>query len=364
MLVSSKILADFARSDWLLGVAAVFLLGSYSRAETNSAPQAATERGPHLKSQDRWSCVLAGQATKFRYGWREDAGGVVDLEWQLSSGGRAIGRGHAKAKTIADAASGAYFDLPVDIPNVKPGVVLSAEFTVSVRPGDGESLSATRRLEIFSPDPFAGRRETLRRMKIQLFDPSGETARTLDAAKIPYSPLPSMEAWGDSTTGILIVGENLDWINHKSVPAAVIRSAQRGMKVLCLAPSRGELPLYQENSDQRLHPSEVTLSSEDILRRFDGRFDTRQWAGGRRVTSTFRVDSDEHSITVTAEQSPAAWPWVLIRWDDPEANRPSGTLVLCGFGIIKHWRSSPVPRYLLDDILDMLSKPDVSLGKE
>jgi hypothetical protein len=49
--------------------------------------------------------------------------------------------------------------------------------------------------------------------------------------------------------------------------------------------------------------------------------------------------------------SRAAWPWLEVKFEDAPAMDNGGTLIVCGFGIIKYWNEGPVPRYLFWAIL-------------
>jgi hypothetical protein len=305
-----------------------------------------------VRSIGQVSCVLAERAARFRFAWNDKSKLVTRVEWQLAVGDRIVSRGNIRPTLVADAATGDQVTFALVMPPVKPGVVVNAELSVTLHTGDAQSFSLKQPLFIFADNPFVDRAEWLRELNIRLFDPDGATQKILETHGIPFDVLTTAAAIDAVNDGVLILGEGISWSVHSAAVHAAGRAARRGCRVLCLAPKEGDMPLYSESRDEPTEISTLFAARETVIRRFDKQFDTREWLGGPSVVSRLGLVSEHDTQLARVTDSRSAWPWLEVRFGDTSASDDgSGTLIVCGLGIIKYWDDGPVPRYLFRAIL-------------
>ena len=113
------------------------------------------------------------------------------------------------------------------------------------------------------------------------------------------------------------------------------------------------MPLYSESPNEMKEISALFAARETMIQRFDKGFDTREWLGGPSVVSRLRLVSENDTQLARVTDSRSAWPWLEVRFGDTSASDDgSGTLIVCGLGIIKYWDDGPVPRYLFRSLLE------------
>jgi hypothetical protein len=277
---------------------------------------------------------------------------VTHAEWQLVIGDRAVSRGNIQPVFIADAADGDHVSISLEMPPVKPGVAIAGKLNVTLHTDTSRSATLEQPLFIFADDPFVDREQWLRELNIRLFDPNRTTQGVFEKHGIAFKQVTTAAAIDAVSDGVLIIGEGLSWNDYSGAIKAARRAAHRGRRVLCLAPSEGDMPLYSESADEPTEISTMFAAQESVLKRFDKRFDTREWLGEPSVVSRLGLVSEKNVVLARVTDSSAAWPWLEMHWGDSSALDGGGVLVVCGFGIIKYWDAGPVPRYLLSAILE------------
>ena len=131
----------------------------------------------------------------------------------------------------------------------------------------------------------------------------------------------------------------------------MVKTAARGLPVLCLAPGKGALVLPGAVGAELPPPASLTLRRDDIITELDKRLDAAAWpANGLIESSRLRIKSDRDQVVAEASREPNAWPWLEVRYGTGK-----GRLLVCGFGIIRQWEASPTPRYLLSQLFLRLS---------
>jgi hypothetical protein len=288
--------------------------------------------------------VFGGQVTEFRFrvDGRKPAKGRVT--WRLAAGTATVAAGEA----ATDAAGSVRIRLPV--PPVKDGVVLRTRLTVAVVEGDQAKPAATREQDVwvFPKDPFAGRSEWLKMLRIGLYDPPGATAKILTAANVPFDELRTVDAVADRKTGVVVVGEGVSFQEERGLAATLDRLAAAGVAVLCLAPAAGELVvpgLDGPGSGQR----DLTFR-RDFVRELDKRLDPAGWRpDGKTVASTVVVKAGAGGAV--GEVVPGGgWPWVEARYEPGK-----GRWVVCGLAVVAGWDAGPTPRFLFARLLEHLT---------
>jgi hypothetical protein len=273
------------------------------------------------------------------------------VTWRLIAEARTLMSGSGKVSRDSKDLIPVY-EMAIPLPPLKPGVTqeLSVEI-VHIRAVGTDAVQYP--IYVFSREPFAARERWLKRLRIKLFDPEGGTADLFDAENIPYNRLLDLAAIEAVDNGVLLVGEDVSWAEQRLLPESLLQAAQRGVTVLCLAPSEGELPLPFGEIRANGLPSRLVFGRADFLRGFDKRFDLLP---GRSRLSIVPL---RDRMALRADDDEGEWTWTDIRY--PTENR-EGRLALCTWGIVSQWEVSPVYRYLLADILQDLH--DESLPEE
>jgi hypothetical protein len=147
----------------------------------------------------------------------------------------------------------------------------------------------------------------------------------------------------------VIVGEGISFKDELELMPALVRAAQRGVRVLVLAPAAGNFLL--PGSDGEAAADHLVLRRQDVIRKLDKKLDAVAWPPeGKIVASALTVKADEGKVVAEVVPAGKGWPWLAIEF--PEKN---GRLAVCGFPLIGAWEASPTPRYLLSAILDHLT---------
>src|SRR5262249_38330580 len=126
-------------------------------------------------------------------------------------------------------------------PEVKPGVILKTRLRVKLFEGGDTKPVAThsRPVWVFAEDPLADRREWLKGLKLNLYDPEKTTAEPLRKLEVPFEEVATVAGLADLKEGLLIVGQGVSFKDYPDLAEALTRAAAGGMPVLCLAPAGG-----------------------------------------------------------------------------------------------------------------------------
>ncbi|MGL6096841.1 MAG: hypothetical protein ACRC7O_13725, partial [Fimbriiglobus sp.] len=284
--------------------------------------------------------VFAEQDVELRVRVDAPKGWAGRLSWRLSFEGRTL------AARDADVTAAAVVPLRLPIPPVKNGAALGLKLAVLVA-GDGNTTAAWGTdVWAFPKDPFAGRAEWLKELKLTVFDPPGATAKALAGLNIPFADQANPAALADLTGGVLVVGEGLSFKEYPGLSAELAKAAARGVAVLVLAPADGELDVPGLDGTG---PAELGFR-KDIVRRLDKRLDPDGWAGaGKPVTASLAVKSSDS--TAVGVVGPTGWPWAEARFPG------TGRWAFCGYAVTARWDDGPAPRYFFATVLEHLAAP-------
>ena len=203
------------------------------------------------------------------------------LQWRLSADRRTLAAGELLAEVDAGQS---VVETLVRMPEVKDGVVLEAEFSVSI--GQADEFDLKQPVWIYSADPFSGRTAWLRELNLALYDPEGNTAEIFKEAKIPLRTCRTFATMRELTEGTLIIGEGVSLARHRGLSELLLSQASHGLNVICLAPKDGRFeipdiaPISEVGADP-IGPQSMSLRQTDALTELDKRFDVVRWSFSR-----------------------------------------------------------------------------------
>jgi len=281
------------------------------------------------------SCVLAGQEATFTYLPTDMRVADWQVEWSLVAGHRTLQRGGSQALPAPDRDVPGY-KIKIPMPPLRDAVVLPVQLQI-IWTADGKTYRHDRPLFIFARNPFAARQAFLEEAQIKLFEVDGKTAELLDEYEIPHSRLLNLSAIDRVTEGIVLVGEGASFREQQKLAESLLRAAQRGVPVLCLAPSEGDIPLMYSNR--------LVLERGEVVRRYDKRFDEIP------TVCHFSLEPRRNEVVLSATNDQEGWSWLDMEFPEKSSEKPSGRLIVCGLGMV-----TPVPRYLFVRLLEELSR--------
>ncbi len=206
-----------------------------------------------IRPREQWSAVFGETDTTFSFeiaAARDLAGRVA---WSLSAQGRTISRGEREVQ--AAGGQTVRVNVPVRIPPVRDGIVFPMQLTLAAV-ADGErspQAEYAKGIWVFPRDPFADRRQWLENLKMAVFDPQGGTLQVFKEAKIACREVRNTATLETLNEGLLVIGENVSLKDYRALPELILRVAQRGVPVLCLAPGEGQLLLPGEAAPRGRH---------------------------------------------------------------------------------------------------------------
>lgn len=275
------------------------------------------------------------------------------VRWRLATAGRTLASRDEELSLAADESQAV--EVRHKLPPIKEGIVFPLELTITVVAAkDAEPATELKTpLYLFAANPFVDRKQWLESLQIQLFDPMETTAKVFTALEIPHTSLTNLDTLPDLKTGVVIVGEGVAWEDYGDLGSSLLAAASRGVSVICLAPAEAELPLPLGPPGDDA-PARISLRRRDVIREFDKRL-SLVWSADRAVElRDLSITAENDEITGHAAEPGRGWPWVEVQYDKPQAR-----LVWCGFGLIRSWDESPAPRYLLLNLLELLSPDDI-----
>jgi hypothetical protein len=301
----------------------------------------AQEKGARLELDERWSNVESGKEWTIRVRVAAPAAFVGRLNWAVSMGTAPIARGEAAVELSAGQSKVVAVKVPGQ--SVRPGVILEAVFAATiVRDKENQPTARMgRSFWILSADPLAERREWAKGLKAVLYDPKGTTAETLTKAQFPFEEQRNLAALAEIKEGVVILGEGLSWREEAGLGDIAWKLAERGVRVLCLAPLEGDIAIPGLGKKASKSVSRFTLRKADVITGWDKRLDAEYWHGNASsILSRIGFRGDGEDIVGEALRAGDGWPWVDVRFDS------GGVLAVCGFGVIRHWDAGPTPRFV------------------
>ena len=277
----------------------------------------------------------------------EVAGTVM---WTLVANGRVLASGEVDARPTPD--TPAVLSIERRLPTLREGVAFPLQLKVAFRSTDDKKPlhEIVQELWLLSDNPFADRQKWLDSLEIQLFDPVGDTAAAFQKLDVSFNQRHNADALSELSQGTVIIGEGTSLKDYPSLAKALPALAMRGVNVICFAASDGELLLPMQASDDNRAADQFSLRRIDVVGQLDKRLRSPRWVPDESVElRELSVRAAQSQIAGEIVEAGKGWPWLEVHY-----SQPSGRFVYCGFGLIKAWDQSPVPRYLLARLLEAL----------
>jgi hypothetical protein len=271
------------------------------------------------------------------------------VTWRLAEGTATIKTGEVDLNTNANAPADVSFKIAV--PPVKDGVVLPTQLTLNVIEDNQTKplASFAQDVWVFPKNAFADRSEWLKKLKITLYDPKGDTAKVLTAAMVPFEEARDVDAVAVVKEGVVIVGEGTSFKDERGLAGALLKLPIAGVVVLVLAPSSGEVLIPGVGGPAG--GIEDMSFRREIVRKLDKRLDPNGWLpDGKVVASSVTVKMGEEAVGGEVAAGAGGWPWVEVRSDSGK-----GRWAFCGLGVIAKWDAGPTPRFLFVRMLEYLT---------
>lgn len=305
---------------------------------------------------EQWSAVFAGDTAEWSV--RLDSERAVEGRclWTLQTGQRVLARREAAWK--AEPGRTVSVKTGWQWPDVREGVVLNGLCLWQVISGTKELTRLEKPVFIFPRKAYSDRLQWLKDLKLQLLDPEGTTHTCFVRENIPHRLLRRGDSLEEVRDGILLVGEGWKLTGPDHLIDDLLTVAKRGIPVLCLATSEGELHWPAQDSSL----TAIRLHQADIITQFDKRLDARHWPDGFSFQRGLSLTTHRKELRADVVTTEFRWPW--CEWQvsaHPDAltlktdDRPV-PVIWCGFRIIGGWDSGPVPRYLLKAMLERVER--------
>lgn len=301
--------------------------------------------------------VFGDEISEFKF--RVDAGRASKgrVVWRVALGTATVKTGAVEFNAAANAPAAVV--IRIAVPPVKDGLAVRTRLSLSVIEDKQPQPISTfeKELWLFPKDPFAGRSEWLKGLKITLYDPKGATAKVLTAAKVPFEEARDVDAVTAVKEGVVIVGEGLSFKGVAGLGAALHKRAAAGVTVLILAPAGGEVMVPGVGGPDAEF-GELSFRRE-IVRKLDKRLDPDGWLPDGKVVASSVVVKMGGDATVGAIVPGAeGWPWIEAR-----VRSGPGRWALCGLGVIAKWDAGPTPRVFFARLLEHLTDPETDHPK-
>jgi hypothetical protein len=137
--------------------------------------------------------------------------------------------------------------------------------------------------------------------------------------------------------------------DYRGLGDMMVKTAARGIPVLCLAPAGGEMTMPGAGDADLPKPRSMRFAGNELIVQLDKRLDAEAWPpDGRVAAGGLKLRGDRGPVVgETAKES--AWPWVELEYGG------KGRLVVCGFGIVEKWKNGPAPRFLFAKVLEHMA---------
>ncbi len=297
-----------------------------------------------IEPVEKWSGVFGESKVTFSFRVVADEPMDGTANWSYAANGRIMRRGQSPIKD-------GMISVELTTPLATDGVIVKTDLSVRVEGQKQDAANVEKTVWLFPKDPFFERKQWLAELKLSLFDPERKTADIFDRAEIPFEYLPSLGAVENVTDGIVVVGEGVSLKANRLLSETLATIAAKGVPVLLLAPADGVFALPGMDQSKLPSPNRLALRRSDVIRELDKTLDSDAWPPrGEILAASFTIKSESKEVVAEFSESKTGWSW--LEMDFPGQSK----LIVCGFGIMKHWDDGPTPRFLLARLFELLEK--------
>jgi len=316
-----------------------------------------------------WTNVFAGEEVTQSFRLNRLSIPEESVGWSVLLDSAVIRRSESPVKS--DPQHGPVFAITFKVPDGDARVQLPISILVST---NGKDVLA-KRLWVYPKDPFQRPLNLAATDELVVFDPAGKTADRLKSLNLKFRVERNLEAMSRLKSGLLIAGEGVSFREHRGLSRVLLAAAQRGVRVLCLAPSAGSVLLSDDIAAGKAKLESASTNGEspiarpvqidgiltslifrqaDVLHTFDKHLDSADW---RTPASIFgpglRISTKAGQTSVEINEGSSEWAWVDAGFVG------GGRLVITNLQMIEHWDAGPAPRYALwHSLKQIISEPE------
>lgn len=258
------------------------------------------------------------------------------LSWNLRYAGRTLASGQRQIPAAGEV------KITFAFPELNEGVVAETEFSCFI----GKQALSTireaiekemrRRLYFFYPDPFVSQKESLKELKIGVWEPSGGEALSdlLALLDVPFKKI----ADPANFNGQALFVSGLDFDAFPGVSSTLLELAGQGKKIIILPPFSGTFPQFAKKTDN------VILSKNQAIPRFDKKFDADNWNGNPVSNGSMKLVFFDDGVALKRADNESGFTYC-------ELSIAEGRIILTAWDIVNGAKVSPMPVYLLKEML-------------
>lgn len=289
-----------------------------------------------------WKGIFAGEITQYKIVVTSKKKSNVLLSWELLFKGRTVSSGVQDVRFNSDANK--VVSLPLRVPAMKSGIHLSSQLIISVVNAEHKKSYQTQ-IFVYGPNLFLADTAIFRQLNIKLFDPVGRTSSFLSESKIPYYELSREEILTPSMDGLIVVGSGVDLNRYRGLIDVLIKLVEKGVKVLVLQPSSGNVSLSGFTANKAIHPSTFSFSTDSIVNSFARGY---QWVVDDPLKKSGIIlrNHRQNILANIVEYQQDSWDWMSMSFQ-----HSGGRLIICMLPFIEHNDSGPIPKLLLGRLL-------------
>jgi len=272
------------------------------------------------------------------------------LLWRLAANNRTLASGRIPLKHRNPQEP---LLLRIDLPELSADVILETTLTAKIQKDSDNSVIAelTEVFLIYAPNPLIGQKKWIQDTNINLYDPAGHTSKVFMQLGLPFRQVNRLEDISNIHKGILIIGENNSLQRHRSAINFLIQASSNGLPVLFLPSADVKIPVTQSNDNFSYRLKRISFETHDILKNFSPKSNLPAWPGNDMIAEEkIGLTSLRTGKCVAVQNQATGWSWVEFEFFDTHAK-----FIYTSTPLIEHWESSPVPRYLLLEIIKYMS---------
>lgn len=258
------------------------------------------------------------------------------LRWNLRYAGKTLTSGQRQIP------AGGEVKIPFAFPELNEGVVAETEFSCFTgKPALSTGCEAIekeikRRLYFFYPDPFVSRKESLKELKMGVWEP-GEGEALSGFLELLDVPLKKVADLANFNGKVLFISD-LDFDEFPGVSSTLLEMAGQGKKIIILPPFSGTFPQFAKKTDN------VILSKNQAIPRFNRKFDADSWNGNSVSNGSMKLVFLDDGVALKRANNGSGFTYC-------ELSIGEGGIILTEWDIVNGAKVSPTPVYLLKEML-------------